>query len=389
MRPEDQFHDYTLASKLERFVAAVEQTLVSWQRTGLSEIIQRGYRCRIKEQPSQVKVLASLQHRLPWRREPYILQLHLPTSLALGRGGLPYSSPSSGRDRHQQKAQQTSSDAAATGAVAATAPAGTADPRFPSPSSSSSPSSLPTTASDAVSARPLTEGPPPGLMQPPAPHSSREGPGPCPGQPTAPVEDVSGGVAAEAGGGGTSGVGTGAPVSGAGVDPLSYSGAYGSDEFAVRILPESLRQGSEGEERVRENTHGVESCTTEVVCEATRNNSGGIGGGDPPICGGVGAAAAVSGDGVDGGGDANEADPGWEVGVDLDLTDLLSRIDDIVNDVEAHDATALDLDPGGSRNSIRDGERGVDPDLDSGLKAGDSGGSGNTELKRTEAQKAA
>ncbi|EFJ47013.1 hypothetical protein VOLCADRAFT_92551 [Volvox carteri f. nagariensis] len=95
MRPDDQFHDYTLASKLERFAAAVEQTLVSWQRTGLAEIIHRGYRARIKEQPSQVKVVASLQHRLPWRREPYILQLHLPTALALGRNGgnsAPYSS---------------------------------------------------------------------------------------------------------------------------------------------------------------------------------------------------------------------------------------------------------------------------------------------------------
>lgn len=31
--------------------------------SGLSEIISRGYRARIREQPSQVKVQASLQHR--------------------------------------------------------------------------------------------------------------------------------------------------------------------------------------------------------------------------------------------------------------------------------------------------------------------------------------
>ncbi|GLI70976.1 hypothetical protein VaNZ11_016079, partial [Volvox africanus] len=371
MRPEDQFHDYTLASKLERFVAAVEQTLVSWQRTGLSEIIQRGYRCRIKEQPSQVKVCASLQHRLPWRREPYILQLHLPTSLALGRGGVPYSSPytasESGRDRHQQLApqQQPSSDAAATAAAATAGP--------PPPSSSS----LVTTAFEAMSARPLTEEHPPGLMHLPDPHSSREGPGPGPGQQPALEEDVSGGVAAEGSGGGTSAVGIGAPMSGSGGDPLSYSRAYGSDEFAVRIRSESLRQGSQGEGRVQENTHGAESGTAAVIGEATRNSCD-IGGRSPPSCGDGGAAAAVSGD-VDGGGgggsDANEAEPGWEVGVDLDLTDLLSQIDTIVNDVEAHDATALDLDPGGSRSS--------------GLTAGDgggSGGSGNTEVTRTEAQ---
>ncbi|KXZ40963.1 hypothetical protein GPECTOR_1124g397 [Gonium pectorale] len=63
MRPEEQFHDYTLASKLERFVAAIEQTIAAWQRTGFRDIVLRGYRARIKEQPSQVKVASSLQHR--------------------------------------------------------------------------------------------------------------------------------------------------------------------------------------------------------------------------------------------------------------------------------------------------------------------------------------
>eukprot|EP00200_Dunaliella_tertiolecta_P011843 CAMPEP_0202375186 /NCGR_PEP_ID=MMETSP1127-20130417/5894_1 /ASSEMBLY_ACC=CAM_ASM_000462 /TAXON_ID=3047 /ORGANISM="Dunaliella tertiolecta, Strain CCMP1320" /LENGTH=363 /DNA_ID=CAMNT_0048972577 /DNA_START=65 /DNA_END=1153 /DNA_ORIENTATION=- len=74
-----EFHDHTHASNFEKFVAVVEQTLKSWSRTGLDTIIAKGFQEQRHEQPAMVRVQASLQHRLPWRKEPYLLQLHLPT----------------------------------------------------------------------------------------------------------------------------------------------------------------------------------------------------------------------------------------------------------------------------------------------------------------------
>ncbi|KAJ9511358.1 hypothetical protein QJQ45_029761, partial [Haematococcus lacustris] len=77
---QQDFHDYTLASRLEKFIAVLEQTLKSWDAAGLDAIVSQAFSAQLREQPALVKVQASLKHRLTWRSEPYLLQLHLPTA---------------------------------------------------------------------------------------------------------------------------------------------------------------------------------------------------------------------------------------------------------------------------------------------------------------------
>ncbi|GLC52842.1 hypothetical protein PLESTB_000674500 [Pleodorina starrii] len=323
MRPEDQFHDYTLASKLERFVAALEQTLVSWQRTGLSEIIHRGYRARIKEQPSQVKVVASLQHRLPWRREPYILQLHLPTALAIGRGGLSYNSvlavPQQQQPERQQQPQpQSAATAAATAAPAAPQPAAAAAAAADSPFLTHA-AGGPSRGAEAY---------PGGLMG------------------LTEAGDVAGGPAGSGDGGSGDG-GSGAGASGVseavGADK-TFLGGTADGGTAVHIEP-AAEDGGGGSECAQGSGGGSgggvpQSTDPRVAADGGKPLRGGAGGSGG---GAAAAAAAAVTDGDSGGG--GEADPGWEVGVDLDLTELLSRIDTIVNDAESLDP---DPDPAGS-----------------------------------------
>ncbi|GAX79307.1 hypothetical protein CEUSTIGMA_g6748.t1 [Chlamydomonas eustigma] len=76
----EQYYDYTNATSFERMSAVIQQTVKAWQSAGLHSIILKGYNRRLKEQPALVNVQAPIPHKLPWRPEPYLLQLHLPTT---------------------------------------------------------------------------------------------------------------------------------------------------------------------------------------------------------------------------------------------------------------------------------------------------------------------
>ncbi|WIA40073.1 hypothetical protein OEZ86_013488 [Tetradesmus obliquus] len=74
---EEGFHDYTLATNLERLVAQVEQCFRGWMLTGLENISHMPPATGPDKQPTNVvRVSNALKHKLPWREQPYVLTLH-------------------------------------------------------------------------------------------------------------------------------------------------------------------------------------------------------------------------------------------------------------------------------------------------------------------------
>lgn len=75
---EEQFFDYSLASGFEKFIALIEQAFRSWQLTGLENISQKVHTDAEPGRQALVMAQTTIQHKLKFRKESYVLTLHLP-----------------------------------------------------------------------------------------------------------------------------------------------------------------------------------------------------------------------------------------------------------------------------------------------------------------------
>ncbi|KAL4859894.1 26S proteasome non-ATPase regulatory subunit 13 A [Chlorella vulgaris] len=73
MQPEQQFSDFTTATALERFIATLETCLTTWRDRELDGQLPQYQQFVVGGETLK----AQLQHRLPFRAEPYTLTLHL------------------------------------------------------------------------------------------------------------------------------------------------------------------------------------------------------------------------------------------------------------------------------------------------------------------------
>lgn len=85
---EEQFFDYSNVTPFERFSAVISSVLKAWDKADLSSIVDRAMQVQGRSSSSSrlnnhagctlVMAQSPLAHKLPWRSDPYLLQLFLP-----------------------------------------------------------------------------------------------------------------------------------------------------------------------------------------------------------------------------------------------------------------------------------------------------------------------